>query len=144
MLAQQRQGFVVQFMLTAQFFQNRFTQGRQVVETVAQRWNLDRQDIEAVVQIGTKLTAFDRGFEVGGGCGNHAHIALDHLVGAHRFELLFLQHPKQFALQGQRHVADFIKEQGAALGDLQFAGTPLAVGTGERAGSGTEKLGLQQ
>ncbi|MNI49326.1 hypothetical protein D3C73_1039290 [compost metagenome] len=47
-------------------------------------------------------------------------------------------------MQGQRHIADFVEEQGAALGDLQFAGAALAVGTGKRAGGGAEEFGLQQ
>ena len=131
-------------MLAAQFFENRFAQGGQVVEALAQGRHLDRQDVEAVIQVGAKLAAFDRRFKVGGGRGDHSHVTLDHFIGAHRLEFLLLQHPQQFALQGQGHVADLIEKQRAALGDLQLAGASLAIGAGEGAGGRAEKLGFQQ
>ncbi|MNC79876.1 hypothetical protein D3C75_1324860 [compost metagenome] len=42
-------------------------------------------------------------------------------AGAQGRDLAILQHPQQSGLQGQRHVADFIEEQGAAMGLLQAA-----------------------
>jgi hypothetical protein len=131
-------------VLAAQLFKDRFAERRQVIEAFAQRRNLDRQHIEAVIQVGAKLAALDRRFQIGGRRGDHPHIALDHVVGAHRFEFLFLQHPQQFALQRQGHVADLVEKQRAALGDLQLAGAALAVGAGKRAGRGAEELGFQQ
>ncbi|MNI56050.1 hypothetical protein D3C73_1110330 [compost metagenome] len=81
-------------MLAAQFFENGFAQGRQVVETLAQWRYLNRQDIEAVIQVGAELTALDRGLKVGGGRGDDPHIALDYFVGAYRFEFFLLQYPQ--------------------------------------------------
>ena len=47
-------------------------------------------------------------------------------------------------MQGQRHVADLVEEQRAALGHLQLAWPALALGTGEGPRGGTEEFGLQQ
>ncbi|MNP11419.1 hypothetical protein D3C76_1036040 [compost metagenome] len=144
MLAEQDQSFIVEFMLAVEFFQDRFAERRHVVEPLAQGRYLNRQDIQAVIQVGSKLTPGHGCGKVGGGGGNHPHIALHHIVGTHRFVFLFLQHPQQFALQGQGHVADLIEEQRTALGNLQFARPPLALGPGESARRGAEKLGFEQ
>ena len=144
MLGQQRQGIAVQFVLAAQLLKDRLAQRRNILQPFTQRRHLDRQHVEAVIQIGAKLATLDRRFQVHGRRGNHPHIAVQHLVGAHRFEFLFLQHPQQFALQWQRHVADFIEKQRAALGDLELAGATLAVGTGKGAGRSAEELGFKQ
>ncbi|MOA31064.1 hypothetical protein D3C78_1522000 [compost metagenome] len=68
---------------------------------------------------------------------------MQHLIGAHRFVFLFLEHAQQFALQRQRHVTDLVEEQRTALGDLQFAGAALAVGPGKRSWRGAEEFGFQ-
>ena len=55
----------------------------------------------------------------------------------------FLQQPQQFGLRGRRHVADFIHEDGSAVGLLELADA-AAVGAGERAALVAEKLAFQQ
>ncbi len=74
---------------------------------------------------------------------HHAHVAADGLVAAHALETALLQHAQQLHLHRQAHVADFIQQQGAALGHFE---TTLARGqrTGEGALLVAEQFAFQQ
>src|SRR5688572_13911444 len=56
---------------------------------------------------------------------------------------LVLKHSEQLGLAAGAHVADFVEEQRAAGGELEFTGAGLA-GVGECALLMTEKLALEQ
>jgi hypothetical protein len=77
------------------------------------------------------------------GGGDDPHIGLERLVAAHAVELAVRQHAQQARLQVERHVADFVQEQRAAIGLLE-----AAAAHGLRAGEGAalvaEQFGLQQ
>jgi hypothetical protein len=47
-----------------------------------------------------------------------------------RLDLLLLQDAQELGLQGWRHVADLVEEEGAAVGQLELAAAALAVGAG--------------
>ncbi|MNL22668.1 hypothetical protein D3C87_1440240 [compost metagenome] len=74
---------------------------------------------------------------------NDAHVDALGLVAAHALEGALLQHAQQLDLHRQRHVADFIEEQGAAVGQFESTGA-----AGDRPGEGallmTEQLAFQQ
>ena len=42
---------------------------------------------------------------------------------AEALELALLQHAQQLGLQVERHFADFVEQDGAAVGQFEFAGT---------------------
>ena len=121
-----------------------FDQRLQIGHALAQRGHADRQHIEAVVQVGTKRPFGHHGGQVAAGGGDDAHIDALHPVAAQRLHLLFLQHAQQLGLQGQRHVADLVEQQGAAIGPLELAIAALALGPGVGACRHAEKLGLEQ
>ncbi|MCY1455127.1 hypothetical protein D9M71_722390 [compost metagenome] len=102
MLAEQFQAIDIHFveclMVVAQAVQYCFAQCWQVFQALAQRWNLDGQYVDAVVQIGSETTLADSRVEIDRGGGDQADVAAYYLVGAHRFELLLLQHAQQLAL----------------------------------------------
>jgi len=50
------------------------------------------------------------------GRGNDAHVGLDRRASANRRVFALLQHAQQTRLRLQRHVADLVEEQRAALG----------------------------
>ena len=54
----------------------------------------------------------------------HAHIHLHRLLSADALHFALFQHAQQLGLHGQRHVADFIQEQRAFTGLLEFADMP--------------------
>ena len=74
---------------------------------------------------------------------DQAHVGPDRLVAADALERLLLQQPQHLGLQGQRHVADLVEEQGAAVALLELADA-AAVGAGEGALLVAEQLALQQ
>lgn len=77
------------------------------------------------------------------GGGNDAHVHALGLVAAHALEGAFLQYAQQLDLHRQRHVADFVEEQCAAIGQLKAPGT-----AGDRPGKGAllvaEQFAFQQ
>ena len=69
--------------------------------------------------------------------------ALHRLGAANRPELALLQHPQQLGLQPQRHLADLVEQDRAAVRQLEQALAPGAR-AGERAALVAEELGLQE
>ncbi|KAG0731844.1 hypothetical protein G6F23_014905 [Rhizopus arrhizus] len=66
------------------------------------------------------------------GRGHDAHVHPHGLSPAHAVEAAFGQHAQQARLQLDRHVADFVQEQGAAVRFFEAA-TAQIVGARERA-----------
>ena len=75
--------------------------------------------------------------------GNHPHISRLGTVTAHTLKGTLLQHPQNLNLHVQRHIPDFVQEQGASFGQLK---TPYPGGNGAGKGSFLmpEQLALQQ
>ncbi|MNE42885.1 hypothetical protein D3C80_1370350 [compost metagenome] len=65
-------------------------------------------------------------------------------LAANRHNLTFFQYPQQPRLQGQRHVADFVQQQGAAVGLQQLAAHAFLARTGKRAAAIAEQFALDQ
>ena len=65
------------------------------------------------------------------------------VVRADRLDLAVLEEAQQQRLHAQAHLADFVEEQRAAVGQLQLAGL-VAVGAGEAALDVAEQLRLEQ
>src|SRR5277367_36946 len=57
--------------------------------------------------------------EVTVGSSHDADIYLHLLIAAYRADFFLLQNPKQLGLQLQRQLADFVEEDGAAVGRLE-------------------------
>lgn len=104
---------------------------------------LQPHHVQAVQQVGAEAALFDQGFQVLVGGGDHAHIHADQLAPADTEEFVLGQHAQQSGLQRQRHIADFIQKQRAAVGLFEAAYVPLG-GAGEGAGFVAEQLAFQQ
>ena len=72
-----------------------------------------------------------------------AHVDLLRRRRADGANLALLQDAQQLGLQGERHLADLVEEQRAAVGDLEEA-LLVVVGAGERALLVAEQLALEQ
>ena len=77
------------------------------------------------------------------GGGDDAHVHADQFAPAYAEELALGQHPQQPRLQRQRHVADFVQKQRAAIGLLEATDVAL-LRAGEGAGFVAEQFALQQ
>jgi hypothetical protein len=93
---------------------------------------MDGEDAQAVVQVGPKLLLGQPCFQVAVSGRDEPHVGLDRLVAADALERLLLQQAQDFGLQRQRHVANLVKEQGAAAHLLEFADA-AAVGAAKSA-----------
>ena len=124
-------------------FQEMCCQQRDVFAALRQRRQLQRDDVQPIKQIFTKGALSTHLIEIAMGGRNDAHINIDRLRRADRSHRTVLQHAQQFGLERERHVANLIEKQAAAVGRLKQAllrcGCP-----GERAFGITEKLALQQ
>ena len=118
-------------------------QERQILETLAQRRHLDRKHVEAVEQVLAERALEDRVLEVAMRGRDDAHVAAHAAVAADALVGALLQHAQDLDLHRQRHVADLVEEQRAAVGHFE-----TALARGDRAGEGsllvTEQLGLEQ
>ena len=104
---------------------------------------MQAHDIEAVQQVGAEAAVGDQRFQVLVGGGDHAHVDADQFAPADAEELALGQHAQQARLQRQRHVADLVEEQRAAVGLLEAADV-AALRTGEGAGLVAEQFAFQQ
>ena len=75
--------------------------------------------------------------------GDDAHIDFARVRAANGHERALLDHAEQLHLEGGRHIADFVHEERAAIGDLKEAGL-VTDGTGECAATMTKELALEE
>ncbi|MNQ64764.1 hypothetical protein D3C85_791990 [compost metagenome] len=109
------------------------TQGRQVED----------QAVEAVEQVLAEAAALHPFFQCTVGSTDDAHVHRQRLAADGHY-LALLQHPQQAGLQRQRHVADLVEEQGAAVGLLQLAAHAFLARAGEAAAAIAEQFALDQ
>ena len=81
--------------------------------------------------------------DVAVGGGDEAHVDPQFLRAAHAGEAAVLEEAQQLGLERPAHVADFVQEDGAAVGFLDAAGF-LLQGAGEGAFFVAEQLAFQQ
>src|SRR6266849_4241362 len=115
----------------------------QVLLALAQRRHLDRDDIQAVIEVFPERARGDALGQVLVGGGQHPHVHPERVLAAHPLEGLLLQHPQYLGLGLEAHVADLVEEEGALVRELELAAPPRHR-AGERAALVTEQLGLDQ
>ena len=118
-------------------------QHEDVFAALAQGRQAQADHVEAVKQVFAEGAVFDALLEVLVGGGDDAHVGLDGVVPADAVEVPVAEHAQQTRLQIKGHVADFVKEQRAAVGLLE-----AAAAHGLRAGEGAalvaKKFRLEQ
>ena len=109
----------------------------------AERRQVDADDIEAVVEILAKLLLRDRLLEVPVRRGDDADVRPDGGVAADAGELPLLQDAQELALDGERHLADLVEEEGATVALLETADA-LGRGPGEGTLLVSEEFALEK
>ena len=89
-----------------------------IVAAFAQRRQVNRNDVETVVEVLAKAPGLDLLKRVPVGGADQAHVDLETAIAADRLDRPGLGEAQQLGLQGGIHVADFVQEQGAAVGQL--------------------------
>ena len=118
-------------------------QQRNVLAALAQRWQAQADDVEAVEEVLAEQALAHALLQVLVGGGDHAHVGADRLLAADAVEVAVGEHAQQPGLQLGRHVADLVEEERAAVGLLEAAAA-LRGRAGEGAALVAEELGLAQ
>src|SRR5438128_4930925 len=117
--------------------------GGDIVLAGPQRRDLDRDHVQAVVEVFAELPLADQGRQIAVGRGDHPYVYPERVLAADPLERLLLERAQDFRLGLEAHVADLVQEERAAVGELELATTPR-----QRAGEGpllvAEQLGLDQ
>src|SRR5579885_1897754 len=103
-------------------------QQRYVFAAVAQRRYGDGNDVQAIIKIFAEGIFRDLLFEIAIGGGNNANVDRDFIGAADWTHTALLQNAQQLHLHGERHLPDFIEEDGPGIGDLEQA-TLVLVGS---------------
>src|SRR6202030_1503532 len=127
----------------AEFLDKVADQQRHIFPALAQRGNLNGKNVEAVVQIAAKSALGDQLGKVAVGGGHHANVDALRAVAAQALEFLLLEHAKQFWLQLERNIGNFVEKKGATVGQLEAADF-LADGTGEGAAFVAEEFRFEK
>ena len=118
-------------------------QREDVLDALAQGLHVQREHVEAVVEVLAEASARDLGGEVAVGRGQHAHVDLERGRAADALEFLFLEHAQELGLHSGGHFSDLIQQEGSAVGQLESSGARL-VRARERSALVTEELALQE
>ena len=91
-------------------------QGRDVVESLPQRRDIDLDHPDSIVEVSSKLASLQQRLEISV-CGyDHPRLGAPRVVRADGIDLLLLQDAEETALELIGGVADLIEEDGAAAG----------------------------
>ena len=115
---------------------------RRQVGAFAQRRQAQRQAVQAVIEVFAELLLLDHFAQVAVGGNDQRDVDRDSPLAVERRDAALLQHLQQPGLQRQRHVADFVEEQRAAVGLHDAALRALAARAGEGAVFAAEEFGL--
>jgi hypothetical protein len=107
-------------------------EGRKIFRPFTQGRQEQRENVDAVKEVGAKFVFLDEVFEIAVSRDDNTDIDFDGLVAANALDFSFFQDAEQLGLHCKGHVADFVEEKRAALGLFEFA--DVAAG---RAGEGT-------
>src|SRR5262249_10150319 len=114
-------------------------QERNVFAPLAERWKLDGNDTEAIVEVLAKAAFGDLLGEVLVGGGNDPDVDIDLFGTAEGADFAFLENAVELHLHGEAHVADLVHEERAAVSGLEET-LAVFIGAGEGSLHVTEKL----
>ena len=103
----------------------------EVITAIAAAGKTHGEDIQPKVQAPVQFPVATRCSRSALVAAITGHVRSDRFVSTHTLELLFLKNPQQLDLSQERHVADFIKEDRAAVALLELA-NPSPFRTRER------------
>ena len=129
--------------LLDELLQVMFGKQRNITGPFTQGWLCQRDDVDAVVKVLTKLPFANRLFQIEVRGENHADIDFLRLRRADRFEFTVLKNSKKLDLQAGRSGSDFVEENRSPIGLQKFPHL-VVIGSGESSCDMTEKLTFQQ
>src|SRR5512144_2446282 len=82
---------------------------------------MDRNDVQAVEEVGAEPAGADGGFQVDVGRGDDAHVHPYRLYAAHSLEGPVLYRAQELCLEVHRYLAYLVQEDGALVRELETA-----------------------
>src|SRR5690606_40028757 len=95
------------------------------VAALAQGWQADSEAVDAVIEVLAKLAARDRIAQHAMRRAHQRDVDRDGLDRTHRRHAALLQHAQEARLHAQRHIADLVEEERAAVRLLDLADRTL-------------------
>ncbi len=92
-----------------------------VLAALAERWELQHDDVEAVEEVFAEAAVFDGLLEVDVGGGDDADVDLDLAGAAEMHEAAVLEDAEDLGLHVHGHGADLVEKEGASVGDFKEA-----------------------
>jgi hypothetical protein len=114
---------------------------RDVLASLTERRNVDRQDVQSVEEIFPEAMVGDLLHQVPIGGGDQPYIDVDRPGASDALEFMLLQHPQQFDLRIQGQISDFVEKERALVSQLE-ASYATDHRAGERATFVAEELTL--
>src|SRR5262249_52413502 len=128
---------------TTNLLQERLTQWQDVVATVPQRRQPDREHVEPVVKILAKLSVGDGLLQIAVGGGHDPRVSAQRSCATETLELTLLQNAEELCLGGRAHFADLVEEERAAGRLFELPWLALRR-TGEGSTLVAEELGFEE
>src|SRR5262245_41707517 len=85
-------------------------QSRNIFRAVAPRRHMDREDVQAIVQVIPEMLLLHHPSKVAVGCRDQPYIHLYRLRTTDALKFLLLQHAQELGLQLERNLADFVEK----------------------------------
>src|SRR5690606_645909 len=127
----------------AKFGKQVFGNLEDILASLAKRWQIEVDHIDAVEEILAKLAFLAEFLQISVGRRQQANINLAGFDGANGANLSLLKHSQQACLSLQRQLANFIEKQSAAIRCGDQAGSVFC-GSGKRAFLMAKKFGLDE
>ena len=125
------------------FFEEMLNEERNVFGALGEARNAQLDGAEAVEEIFAEASGENFGAQIAIRCGDHSNVNGADFGRADALDLAILNYAEQLGLHGKRSFADFIEEDGAAVGEFEEAGASVS-GAGESAANVAEKLAFEQ
>ena len=92
-----------------------------VVDAFAKRRDVDGDLLQTVVEVFAEMAVADSGYEVDIGGGYNSDVDFERSGGAYGDDFAIFKYAEKLDLHGQWEFADFVEEDGAAVGFLEVA-----------------------
>ena len=125
------------------FFEEMLDEERNVLRALGEAGNAQLDRAEAVEKIFAEASGENFGAQIAIRCGDHSNVNGADFGRADALDLAILNYAEQLGLHGKRSFADFIEEDGAAVGEFEEAGASVSC-AGESAANVAEELAFEQ
>ena len=106
----------------ANFSRKKLASAGNVFFVIAQRRNIDGDDVQPVVKIFAERAFFERGAQIAIRCGDQADIHFDAFSFRRGARIRAPAARAELHLRRGRHVADFVEEKRALVRQFEFSG----------------------